>query len=202
MKRLGYIFLLIVSFTIIGCENKLCETEQTDSLVQYRDTLIGKFNGIEIDTLISEPIDSLSPMIDEWFGGKHFQWRVYTINGTVKDLIIGNTIGIDFIKEGDLDGNGTEEWGYVTQWPISMWMCYHAFTNINGEWQHIIEPTSIWLPHLDPQDSIYYTIKKEDILQPSEKTEFIKVKFIDIRNNGEDFLLIDTLIRVNPQLFK
>lgn len=105
-------------------------------------------------------------------------------------------------KRGDLDGNGTEEWGYVTQWPISMWMCYHAFTNINGEWQHIIEPTPIWLPHLDPQDSIYYTIKKEDILQPSEKTEFIKVKFIDIRNNGEDFLLIDTLIRVNPQLFK
>lgn len=202
MQKLVYIFLLIVSFTIIGCENKFCETEQTDSLTQYRDTLMGKFNGIEIDTLISEPIDSLSPMIDEWFGGKHFQWRVYTTNGTVKDLIIGNTIGIDFIKEGDLDGNGTEEWGYVTQWPTSQWMCYHAFTNINGEWQHINEPTSIWLPHLDPQDSAYYTTRKEDILQPSEKPEYIKVKFSDIRNNGEDFLLIDTLIRVNPQLFK
>ena len=81
-------------------------------------------------------------------------------------------------------------------------MGYDAFTNINGEWQHIIEPTSIWLPHLDPQDSIYYTIREEDILQPADKSEFIKVKFSDVRNNGEDFLLIDTLIQVNPRLLK
>lgn len=202
MKKLSYLTVFILSLSFIGCENKRSETEQTDSLAQYRDTLIGKFNGIEIDTLICEPIDSLSPIEYGRYGGCHYEWRVYTTNGTVKDLIVGNTIGINFIKEGDLDGNGTEEWGYVTQWPTSQWMGYDAFTNINGEWQHIIEPTSIWLPHLDPQDSIYYTIKKEDILQPSEKTEFIKVKFIDIRNNGEDFLLIDTLIRVNPQLFK
>ena len=197
MKKLTYIFLLIVSFSIIGCENKRCETEQTDSLAQYRDTIIGRFNGIDIDTLICEPIDSLSPKEDGTYGGCHYEWRVYTTNGTVKDLIVGNTIGINFIKEGDLDGNGTEEWGYVTQWPTSMWMCYHAFTNINGEWQHIIEPTPIWIPHLDQQDSLYYTIREENILQPSEKSEFIKVKFSHVRNNGEDFLIIDTLIMLN-----
>lgn len=127
-------------------------------MAQYRDTLIGRFNGIDIDTLICEPIDSLSPIEYGRYGGCHYEWRVYSTNGTVKDLIVGNTIGINFLKEGDLDGNGTEEWGY------------HSFTNINGEWQHIIEPTPIWIPHLDQQDSIYYTIRKEDILQPSEKT--------------------------------
>lgn len=79
-------------------------------------------------------------------------------------------------------------------------MCYHAFTNINGEWQHIIEPTTIWLPHIDPQDSMDYTINKEDILQPSEHAGFLKVKFSDVRNDGEDFLIIDTLIRINPQI--
>ena len=202
MKKLSYLTVFILSLSFIGCENKRSETEQTDSLAQYRDTLIGKFNGIEIDTLICEPIDSLSPIEYGRYGGCHYEWRVYTTNGTVKDLIVGNTIGINFIKEGDLDGNGTEDWGYVTQWPTSQWMGYDAFTNINGEWQHIIEPTSIWLPHLDPQDSIYYTIREEDILQPSDKSEFIKVKFSDVRNNGEDFLLIDTLIQVNPRLLK
>lgn len=175
------------------------KTEQTDSLALYRDTLIGRFNGIDIDTLICEPIDELSPLQDDLFGGKHFKWRVYTTNGTVKDLIIENSIGIDFIQEGDLNDNGTEEWGYVTQWPISQWMHYHAFTNVHGEWQHIIEPTSIWLPHLVSQDSTDYTIREEDILQPSEKSEFIKVKFSDARNIGGDFLLIDTLIQVIPQ---
>lgn len=202
MKKLTYIFLLIVSFSIIGCENKRCETEQTDSLAQYRDTIIGRFNGIDIDTLICEPIDSLSPKEDGTYGGCHYEWRVYTTNGTVKDLIVGNTIGINFIKEGDLDGNGTEEWGYVPEWETSNWMRFHAFTNVNGEWQHIIEPTPIWLPHIDPQDSLYYTIKKGDILQPSETTDFLKVKFSDVRNNGEDFLIIDTLIQIKPQPIK
>ncbi len=197
MKKLSYLTVFILSLSFIGCENKRSETEQTDSLAQYRDTLIGKFNGIEIDTLICEPIDSLSPIEYGRYGGCHYEWRVYTTNGTVKDLIVGNTIGINFIKEGDLDGNGTEEWGYVTQWPTSQWMGYDAFTNINGEWQHIIEPTSIWLPHLDPQDSISYRISKEDILQPSEDSGFLKVKFSDVRNNGEDFLIIDTLIMLN-----
>lgn len=198
MKKLIYFAFLIFA---VACGSKSQQTTPTDdhSLAQYRDTIIGKFNGIETDTLISEPIDSLSPLEDDLFGGKHYQWRIYTTNGTVKDLIVGNTIGVDLINEGDLDGNSTEEWGYVTQWPSSQWMRYRAFTNINGEWQHIIEPTTIWLPHLDPQDSIYYTIREEDILQPSEKSEFIKVKFSDIRNNGEDFLVIDTLIHVNPQ---
>ena len=78
-------------------------------------------------------------------------------------------------------------------------MCYHAFTNVNGEWQHIIEPTSIWLPHLDLQDNISYRISKEDILQSSKYSGFIKVKFSDVRNNGEDFLIIDTLIHIRPQ---
>ena len=55
---------------------------------------------------------------------------------------------------------------------------------------------------MESLDSLYYTIREEDILQPSEKSDFIKVKFSDVRNNGEDFLLIDTLIQVNPRLFK
>lgn len=76
-------------------------------------------------------------------------------------------------------------------------MGYHALTNKRGKWEHIIEPTNIWLPHLDPQDSISYRISKEDILQPSEDSGFLKVKFSDVRNNGEDFLIIDTLIMLN-----
>lgn len=110
MKKLIYFVLLIFA---VACGAKSQQTTPTDnhSLAQYRDTIIGKFNGIETDTLICEPIDSLSPLEDDLFGGKHYQWRVYTTNGTVKDLIVGNTIGIDLIKEGDLDGNSTEEWG-------------------------------------------------------------------------------------------
>lgn len=193
MKHLPILVVSLLMFCTFSCGSKH-ESVDSDSLAQYRDTLIGNFNGIDIDTLICEPMDSLNPN----YKGFHYKWRVFTKNKTVKDLILENkTIGIHFVYEGDLDGNGTDEWGYVTEWETSNWMCYHAFTNINGEWKHIIEPTSIWLPHLDPQDSISYRISKEDILQPSEDSGFLKVKFSDVRNNGEDFLIIDTLIMLN-----
>jgi lipoprotein len=164
MKHLP-IFLIIglILFCACGCRSK-SESKESNNLAQYRDTLIRNFNGLEIDTLICEPMDSLNPN----YKGFHYKWRVFTKNKTVKDLILENkTIGIHFVYEADLDGNGTDEWGYVTEWETSNWMCYHAFTNKRGKWEHIIEPTNIWLPHLDPQDSISYRISKEDILQPS-----------------------------------
>lgn len=166
-----------------------------DKLAQYRDTLIGKFNGKDIDMLIAEPIGNYQ------VEGGYFKWRVFTKNNTVRPLVIDNqTTGIDFVREGDLDGNGTDEWGYVTDWPTSNWMNYHAFTDVNGKWLHIIKPTTIYLPHL------YYgtkenpdQISQEDILQPSGKKGYLKVKFSDVRNNGEDFLIIDTLMKIKPQ---
>lgn len=198
MKKLPIILLCLIWLCACVREGKHQNTD-SEYLTQYRDTLIGKFNGSDIDTLICEPMDSLNPN----YKGFHYKWRVFTKNKTVKDLILENkTIGIHFVYEGDLDGNGTEEWGYVPEWETSNWMRFHAFTNVNGEWQHIIEPTPIWLPHIDPQDSLYYTIKKGDILQPSETTDFLKVKFSDVRNNGEDFLIIDTLIQIKPQPIK
>lgn len=204
MKRLLLLVLVAILLCAFGCGSKH-QSVESDPLAQYRDTLIGNFNGLEVDTLIAEPIDTVN---GEWnkenlFEGWHYKWRVFTKQGSVKDLILDKkTIGIHFVNEGDLDGNGTDEWGYITEWPTSNWMCYHAFTNINGEWQHIIEPTPIYLPHIDPQDSPYYTIKKEDILQSSENAGFLKVKFSDVRNDGENFLIIDTLIRICPQKVK
>lgn len=195
MERLQIFLIPLIIFCVFGCGSKH-ESKESDNLALYRDTLIGKFNGLEIDTLICEPMDSLHPN-DKGF---HYKWRVFTKNKTVKDLILENkTIGIHFVYEGDLDRNGTDEWGYVTEWETSNWMCYHAFTNKRGKWEHIIEPTNIWLPHLDPQDSISYRISKEDILQLSENSGFLKVKFSDVRNNGEDFLIIDTLFQISPQ---
>lgn len=195
MKHLAILVVSLLMLCTFGCGSKH-ESVDSAPLAQYRDTLIGKFNGRDIDTLICEPMDSLNP----YYKGFHYKWRVFTTNKTVKDLILENkTIGIHFVYEGDLDGNGTDEWGYVTEWETSNWMCYHAFTNKRGKWEHIIEPTNIWLPHLDPQDSISYRISKEDILQPSEDSGFLKVKFSDVRNNGEDFLIIDTLIHIRPQ---
>ena len=131
---------LIGNFNGLQIDTLICESKESDNLAQYRDMLIGNFNGLQIDTLICEPMDSINSDDKEFY----YRWRVFTKNKTVKDLIFENiTIGIHFVKEGDLDGNGTDEWGFVNEWPTSNLMGYHAFTNLNGEWQYIIEPTSI-----------------------------------------------------------
>ena len=163
-----------------------------ENLAVYRDTLIGRFNGKDIDTLICEPIDSLSAD-DDIYGGYHYKWRVYKKKGTVKDLILGYTIEIKFIKEGDLDGNGSEEWGFVTQWPTSNWMHYNIFTVRNKEWEYLIEPTPIFLGDIDVTNN--GTITSDEIVRRSKKKGFVNVKFSDIRDG--EFLLIDTLIQVN-----
>lgn len=155
MKTLPFAILMFIM--LLSCGNNT-QQRPDDFLCQYRDTLIGKFNSIDIDTLICEPLDSL----DSDYKGFHYKWRVFTKNGTVRPLTIDNqTIGIHFVTEEDLDRNGTDEWGYVTEWETSNWMNYHLFTNQNGEWQHMIEPIPIYTPHLDS------LLAKDAITQPT-----------------------------------
>lgn len=196
MNRLPIFIIGLILFCAFGCESKH-KVEESDLVTKYRDTLVGCFNGVEIDTLIAEPTDSLSISAYEGdpFGGQHYNWRIYTKNNTVKELRLeGFTIGINFIKEGDLDGNNTEEWGFIPDWVTSTWRSYHVYTYINGEWQLLFEPQSIWLGHLDIDSRWKYTTE-EDIVQ-SDNKDFVKVKLSDIRNDGDDFVLIDTLIRI------
>lgn len=167
-----------------------------DFIERHRDRLVGNFNGECIDTLIAEPYGKYTYVDPEYCG--FFTWRVYTVKGSVKELIIGLTTGIHFVKEGDLDGDGKDEWGFVTEWPTSNWMGYHLYTNVNGEWMYMIEPTTIWIPHLEKDnDSGWYTTA-EEIIQPSEKEGFIKVKYSGIREDCVGLMLIDTLYRIHP----
>jgi len=170
-----------------------------DSISQYRDTIVGKFNGIDIDTLICEPAGKL--IKDDLFGEFYTEWRVYTTKGSVEDLKIGNTIGIEFVREGDLDGNKTEEWGFLTQWPTSSWTVYEIFTFEEGRWKAMIDPIRIWTDHLET------TFSERDIAQPSSKKDNIKIKTSDVIDDVTNWIVVDSIVSVNPhnytyELFK
>lgn len=170
------------------------------------DTIVGKFNGVDVDTLVSLPLDTIPEKFDpdDIYAPWHYKWVVKSLRGTVKELVIERTTRVAFVKEGDLDGDGGEEFGYVTQWPTSNWMGYYLFTYRDGEWKALIEPTTIWLSHIDTEDSIYnpnrYT--ENDIARPTGQKGKIHIRFSDVRNNGEDFLFIDTIVAVNPRPVK
>ena len=225
MKRLP-IFLLPLFILTIGC-NKTPGNKMSDSIFveeikiieepedtvtpesdepsvteipisQLRDTLIGKFDGVNIDTLIAEPYgEKPEAKENDLYSGWYYKWRVYSKKGTVKELKLENvTTGIKFVKEGDVDGDGKDEWGYVSEWPTSFWKRYNLYHNDNGRWKLLIEPTPIWLPHIDSEDKVYGGHTAEDLIQKSNKPGYLRVKFSDVRNDGGDFLLIDTLIRI------
>lgn len=185
---LPILFLLITS---IGCSQKKPQQETvTDHLAQYRDTIVGNFCGSQIDTLICEPLDSIS---DPSYRGFHYRWRIFAKNKSVKDLLLGNTIGIHFVKEGDLDGDGADEWGYVTEWETSNWMMYQVYTYEDKKPQLLYEPLPIYLFHIEPESDSFVSAKT-DIASKSNHPGMVNVKFSDVRNDGEDFLLIDTIV--------
>jgi hypothetical protein len=192
MKSLPLIMILCIFLTAFSCsQNNTVQPQTADHLAKYRDTIVGNFSGSQIDTLISEPLDSIS---DPNYKGFHYHWRVFAKNGSVDDILIDNTIAIKFVKEGDLDGDGADEWGYKTEWETSTWMLYHVYTYKNGK-PHLIEPSPIWDIHLDPANNDRVSISQDEIVSKYSH-DSVKLKFSDVRNDGEDFLLIDTIMPI------
>ncbi len=194
MKTLRLLPILFLFIATISCSQKNQKQDSvTDHLAQYRDTIVGNFSGSQIDTLICEPLDSIS---DPTYRGFHYCWRVFSKNGSVNDCEIYNTIGIHFVKEGDLDGDGADEWGYVTEWETSNWMMYKVYSYKDKQASLLYEPLPIWLCHIDSTANSYF-INKSDIVSKSTLPGVVNVKFSDIRNDGEDFLIIDTIMSIN-----
>ena len=191
MKTIHLLPILFLFLAAISCSQKKPQQETvTDHLAQYRDTIVGNSCGSQIDTLICEPLDSIS---DPSYSVFRYRWRVFAKNKSVNDLLLGNTIGIHFVKEGDLDGDGADEWGYVAEWETSNWMMYQVYTYADKKPQLLYEPLPIYLFHIDPESDSFVSAKT-DIVTTSDRPATVKVKFSDVRNDGEDFLLIDTIV--------
>lgn len=177
MKKLPLLLLSAILLFIVSCNNaptyRTTITEETDTILTdtepvpkvLGDTFIGVFNGKDIDTLICEPL----PPEAEGFPIEH--WKVYTKNQTVKDLTVNYTTELRFVDEGDLNGDGGQEWGFLTAWHTSNWMGYYVYTYVNGEWKQLIGRLPIYLPHLWCMNSI------DDIVRPTADRKSVKIKY-------------------------
>ena len=185
MKQLPYYIIGLLSLLTFSCQNKNY-TKGSDPISQYRDTLIGRFNGIDIDTLIAEPIDTTKERA-------MWDWRIYGKQNTVDTLILTQRFSVKMIQEDDLDGNGTDEFGIRREIEQGTWDNYFIYS-YNGKWQYLINPIWTYSAHF------YEELNNgNDVAEKTNNPNIIKVRFSDARNNGEGFLIIDTLIKVNPQ---
>ncbi len=163
---------------------KLNATNEINQCAQYRDTIVGKFNGKEVDTLIAEPLDTT---INRSF----WDWRIYSKNNTVDTLILTQRFSVKMIQEGDLDGNGTDEFGIRRESDAGTWDDYYVYTFDNGEWKYLINPIWTYSAH-------FYTDLNNgnDVVESTNHPDLVRVRFSDIRN--DDFCIVDTLIPIAP----
>lgn len=160
--------------------------------------LVGKFDGQHVDTLIAEPIGE-AVAIDDYYPDEkwYFEWRVYTKGGTVAELIFENiTTGISLVAEGDLDGDGADDWGFVNQWHTSNWMSYNTFSYKDGHWSYLLAPTAVWLVHFDKESEYYSGKRPEDLVSRTDRPGWLLVRESIFNGETEMNELVDTIMHV------
>lgn len=98
------------------------------------------------------------------------------------------------MEEGDLDGNKTDEWGYIPYWS-SLLTAYELFTVMDGKWNLMPEPIIIL------RDILESTSSENNIAHPSNKEGFIKIKTSDVIDEVSNWIVVDTIVPVNPQAY-
>ena len=160
---------------------------------------IGKFNGVDIDTLYfegkpmyfdgTEAIDyGDGPLPDDYEFPDYYQTIITLSDKSVPPLIIDFEIG-EFIYEGDLDGNGTEEIAILSGGINSNCRGYYIYTLDNGQWKYLIEPMST-----------AYNLRESglDLAQPAGRKGEFRLRYSDMDSGCCSYAPIkDEVVKVN-----
>ena len=100
-----------------------------------QDTVVGNFTGRGIDTLYVNTVvwDEKDIYDGTQFFVKSSNHQIPTI-----ELFGFAIVPPRLVYEGDLDGNGTDEFGYLCTWMNSQWRSYNIFTLVNNEWRYLV----------------------------------------------------------------
>ena len=154
-----------------------------------KDTIVGNFTGMGIDTLFVVEKDSSTNSLD----GNIFYLK--SSNKSLPLLNLGLHSGApELVNEGDLDGNGTIEVGYLPIWTTSQWRTYYVLTFKNGKWCNFIDPNH---EYMNTGELIRASGK--EIVEPSKKKGWIKVNY---ETQGADAMIKDTIVKPDFSLIE
>jgi SanA protein len=128
--------------------NEFMHSINTVDVHNEKDTIIGNFTGTNIDTLY---VDKIIGQNDEKYKLTEFFLRSTNIKIPSIELYGYADVPPKLVNEGDLDGNGTSEVGYLHTWMNSQWRYYRILTLVNNEWRYLIDgdylDTPEWFRH-------------------------------------------------------
>lgn len=134
-----------------GCGNRSkldsADVEGFDTIVLYVNsvkghkedsTIVGYFVKGKLDTLFFR---SIPPWEEEMENGENnYHSVVYSSNPDIPRFDIYNNIYPCFVNEGDLDGNGTTDFGILDTWNSSSCRMYRVYTLYKNRWVYLIPP--------------------------------------------------------------
>ena len=128
--------------------NEFMHSINTVDAHNEQDTIIGNFTGTSIDTLY---VDKVVGQNDKKYKLTEFFLRSTNIKIPSIELYGYADVPPKLVNEGDLDGNGTSEVGYLHTWMNSQWRYYRILTLVNNEWRYLIDgdflDTPEWFRH-------------------------------------------------------
>jgi hypothetical protein len=150
-----------------------------------QDTIVGNFTGQGMDTIY---VYSESSYPDK---NELDQYVSYYAKSNNPDLPTIQLWGCDMsqpklVYEGDVDGNGRDEWGYIHTWLTSQWRTYRVYTLVGKEWRFLLDPRN----ELLSTDESFRNSGVE-IIEKCDKRGYIKINY---SNEGVDKTIHDTIV--------
>lgn len=174
---------------------------------EEQDTIIGNFTGSGIDTLyVERVVECKCDLEKDYDEEEHFAHEMddelvkYYLSSTNSALgqveLFGYaSLAPRLVNEGDLDGNGTCEVGYLPVWRLSQWRIYHLFTFKDGKWKYLIDPEAE-VKDENGGESLFETGhllrgSGYEIAAPSGKKGLVRIKY---QTQGVNSFIKDTLV--------
>jgi hypothetical protein len=150
---------------------------------------VGNFTGHGIDTLYieTEPCN-----LDEWGYPEYEEYYVKSSNPNIPTMLLAGWRGeYKIVYEGDVDGNGQDEWGYLAPAGNGQWRYYKIYTLVNGEWRYLY-----YCSDNDDVDllSTIQILRASgvDIVESGNKKGYIKIHYMT--GAAMDMVIHDTIV--------
>jgi hypothetical protein len=150
-----------------------------------RDTIVGNFTGIGIDTIYVYQEDHY-PEKNEY--DQYTSYYAKSNNPNIPTIELWGCDGVSpkLVYEGDVDDNGKDEWGYLHTWTNSQWRTYRIYTLVCNKWYYLIDPRNELL-----STNMAFRESGVEVIEKGDKKGHIRVNY---SNGGMDLDIHDTIV--------
>ena len=150
-----------------------------------RDTIYGRFNGRNIDTLHIEKRKVKS--VDT---AKTVEYYAVSSRKTIPEVKLKGTPhrAPKLVYEGDLDGNGTDEWGYLATGVSSQWRTYSVFTLKKGRWCYLVKSDRL-------ETTDWFRCSGKEVVEKGGKKGYVKINYGFA--TSENSKILDTVVKAS-----